>query len=100
MADDPGFVSCVTLVESVRGLESRYEVGAARIGIMLETLLRLELMRVERAEVVWCALRRFRSGSGDFPDRLVAELAAAARCHTVYTFDRSAAKHAGMTLLA
>lgn len=96
---EPGFVSHVVLVESVWVLESCYEADAARIGTVVETLLRSESIRVERAEVVWRALRRFRGGNGDFPDTLVTELAAEAGCRTVYTFDRDAVKRAGMTLL-
>ena len=99
-AAEPGFVSQVVLVESVWVLESCYEVDAARIGTVIETLLRLESIRVERADVVWRALRRFRGSGGDFPDALVAEVAADAGCRTVYTFDRGAVKRAGMTLLA
>ena len=97
---EPGFVSHVVLVESAWVLESCYEADAVRIATVVETLLRSESIRVERAEVVWRALRRFRDGKGDFSDVLVTGLAAEAGCHAVYTFDRGAVKRAGMTLLA
>ena len=97
---EPGFVSHVVLVESVRVLESCYEANAARIDAVVETLLRSESIRGGRAEVVWRALRRFRGGNGGFPDTSVTELAAEAGCRIVHTFDRNAVKRAGMTLLA
>lgn len=96
---DPGFVSHVVLVEAVWVLESCYEADATRLGVVIETLLRTDSVCVEHAEIVWRALRRFRAGKGDFSDMLVAELAMDAGCSAVYTFDRGAVKHAGMTLL-
>jgi predicted nucleic-acid-binding protein len=44
-------------------------------------------------------LRHFLRSRGDFVDTLVTELARAAGCVTIYSFDREASKRAGMTLL-
>lgn len=96
----PGFVSHVVLAETVWVLESCYAADAARIDAVIEALLRTESIQVERAELVWRALRRFRESRGDFPDTLVTELAMDAGCRVIHTFDRGAAKRAGMTLLA
>lgn len=41
----------------------------------------------------------FRHEGGDFSDALVTALARDAGCSEVYTFDRTAAKRSGMTLL-
>lgn len=95
----PAFVSQVVLVETVWVLQSRYAVDASQIGQVVETLLRTEAIKVERADIVWQALRRFRQGSGDFPDALVLELARNAGCQQTYSFDRAAVKRCGMTLL-
>ena len=95
----PGFVSQVVLAETVCVLQSRYAADASQIGQVVETLLRTEVIRVERADVAWRALRRFRQDQGDFPDALVAELARAAGCKQIYSFDRGAVKRSGMTLL-
>lgn len=95
----PGFVSQVVLAETVCVLQSRYAADASQIGQVVETLLRTEVIRVERADVTWRALRRFRQDQGDFPDALVAELARAAGCKQIYSFDRGAVKRSGMTLL-
>lgn len=99
-AASPAFVSQVVLVETIWVLQSRYLADAPQIDKVIETLLRTEVIQVERADVVWRALRRFREDQGDFPDALVTELAHAAGCNQIYSFDRGAAKKAGMTLLA
>ncbi len=96
---EPGFVSHVVLVETVRVLESCYDADAAKLAEVLETLLRIGSIVVERAEVVWRALRQFRQGGGDFSDALVLSLAQEAGCTKTVTFDQLAAKRNGMTLL-
>lgn len=98
-AATPAYVSHIVLAETVRVLESCYAADAVRIDQVIETLLRTEALHVERADVVWRALRRFRQAHGDFPNALVTELALAAGCEQVYSFDRGAAKRSGMTLL-
>jgi predicted nucleic-acid-binding protein len=98
-AASPAFVSQVVLVETVWVLQSRYATDAAQICQVVETLLRTDAVQVERADVVWRALRRFRQNQGDFPDALVTELAHAAGCRQIYSFDRAAVKRSGMTLL-
>lgn len=96
----PAFVSHVVLVETVWVLRSRYAADALRIGQVIETLLRTEVIVVERADVIWRALGRFRQHEGEFPDALIAELSRSAGCKTIRTFDKGAVKRAGMTLLA
>lgn len=96
---DPGFVSQVVLAETVWVLESCYAVDAAKVEEILDALLRADSIRVERAEVVWRALRGYKASHGDFSDTLIAAVASAAGCRTTYSFDRTAVKRAGMTLL-
>lgn len=98
-SDAPGFVSHVVLVEVAWVLESCYALGGAALGEVLETVLRTDALRIERAEVAWRALRRFRQEGCDFSDALVTELALTAGCDAIYSFDNSAAKRSGMTLL-
>lgn len=98
-AASPGFVSQVVFTETVWVLQSRYDADAAQISQVVETLLRTEGIRVERADVVWQAPRRFRQNRGDFTEALVAEIAHAAGCQQIYSFDRGAVKRSGMTLL-
>lgn len=97
--DQPGFISHVVLAETVWVLESCYATDASAVAKVVETLLRTDALVVERTETVWRALRHFLRSRGDFVDTLVTELARAAGCDTIYSFDRGASKRAGMTLL-
>ncbi|MES1950113.1 hypothetical protein S4A8_04608 [Salinisphaera sp. S4-8] len=98
-ADKPGFISHVVLVETVWVLESCYSARADRIVQVIETLLQVESLAVDEADVVWRALRQFKQAGGDLADALVTALARRAGCDAVYTFDRGAAKRFDMTLL-
>ena len=98
-ADGPGFVSHVVLVETVWVLESCYSADAGRIAQVVETLLHVESLVVDEADVVWRALRQFKHAGGDLADALVAALARRAGCRETYTFDRGAAKRFDLTLL-
>ena len=97
--EQPGFVSHVVLVEIVWVLETCYGADAAKIEQVVETLLRIAGIVVDRAEVVWRALRQFKQSRGDFSDALVVGLARDAGSEKVYTFDQIAAKRHGMTQL-
>lgn len=97
--EQPGYVSHVVLAEMAWVLESCYDVGTAKMAEVLETLLRTEGLVVDQADVVWQTLRQFTRDHGDFADTLIAQLARQAGCTSVLTFDRHAAKRAGMTLL-
>lgn len=95
----PAFVSHVVLAETVWVLESCYAADSSKIGEVVATLLRTDAIRVERADMVWQALRRFLATQGDFSDALIAELAQAAGCERIFSFDRGAVTRSGMTLL-
>lgn len=99
-ADEPGFVPHVVLAETLWVLESCYAADSARIRQVVDALLRTSGIVVEKAESVWRALRQFKQNEGDFADTLIAVTAGDAGCRATYTFDKSAAKRSGMTLLA
>lgn len=94
-----GFVSQVVLVETVWVLEASYGADADKIAAVVETLLRIGSILVDRADLVWRTLRLFKQDGGDFSDALVSALAREAGCSMVCTFDQAAAKRSGMTLL-
>ncbi len=97
--DRPGFVSLTSLVELVWVLSSAYGRDRAQVSLALESLLRTAAITVERNEIAWRALRLFSSGTADFADCLIAQSGAAAGCESTVTFDRAAARDAGMVLL-
>jgi predicted nucleic-acid-binding protein len=97
-ADSPGFLSLIVFVEVVWVLESGYRFKKKEIEQVLETLLRSKELLVERAEIVWQALRKFRASRADFADCLIELSGHAADCECTVTFDKNAAA-AGMQLL-
>jgi predicted nucleic-acid-binding protein len=98
-ADEPGFVSTVVLVELVWVLESGYGCDRAQISAVLERLLRAKPLVVEQAEVAWRAARLFAGGKADFADCLIERAGHANACDCTITFDRLAARDAGMRML-
>lgn len=96
----PGFVCLVAMVELVWVLSSSYGLSRTQVSNALEGLLRTAVITVESSEIAWRALALFRAGSADFADCLIARGGIAAGCMQTMTFDRAAAKHAGMTLIA
>ena len=97
--EEPGFVAIVTLAELVWVLQDVYELGRDDLASLVEGLLQTEGLRVQQPDLVWQALRRFDSTRADFADHLIERLNAAAGCNMTMTFDRAAARDAGMRLL-
>lgn len=98
-ADEPGFISLVSIIELYWVLTSCYELTGQQVTQVLEVLLRTKQIIVDRADQVLRALRVFDDGKADFADCLIERMAAAAGCGQTMTFDVGAAKHAGMTLI-
>jgi predicted nucleic-acid-binding protein len=98
-AEAPGFVSLIAVIELTRVLESAYKLERAQVGSALEALLRTKELVVERADTVWKALRTYQHTKADFADALIERSSATAGCSRTMTFDRSAARHCGMTLV-
>jgi predicted nucleic-acid-binding protein len=99
-AQTPGFVTVVSIVELAWVLGSAYGLARSQLVAAVEALLRTKEIVVERAELVWKALRLFGSTNGDFADCLIERCAAAAGCDRTMTFDRGSVKACGMVLVA
>jgi predicted nucleic-acid-binding protein len=98
-SDSAGFLSLIVIVELVWVLEVAYRFKKNEIEQVLETLLRSKELVIERAEIVSQALRKFSAGRADFADCLIERSGHAAECQYTVTFDRNAARAAGMKLL-
>lgn len=96
---EPGFVSVVALVELTWVLSASYKLDRAQISETLDLLLRSKEILLDRADIVLQATRRFRSGTADFADCLIDQIARSEGCSTTMTFDKLASRSAGMTLL-
>ena len=98
--DEPGYLTVVTIVELGWVLDSCYKLSRTQIGDAIEALLRSKELAVESSDLVLKATRAYRQGKADLADCLIARSAEAAGCLQILTFDRNAARHAGMRLLA
>lgn len=98
-SENPGFVPLVVLTEIVWVLEDCYVLPRSSIGEIVERLLRVRQIQVQDADTAWQALRLFRAGNCDFADCLIARVSAAHECERTVTFDKAAARGAGMHLL-
>ncbi|WP_443748310.1 PIN domain-containing protein [Asticcacaulis solisilvae] len=99
-SDDPGFITIISIVESVWVLSSSYELTREQIALFLEKLLSTQGLRIDRAEDIWRALRVYQSSRADFADCLIERTAFSAGCSQTVTFDIRASKAAGMVLLS
>jgi len=96
---EPGWVGVATILELVWIMTSTLGVGRDAVAQILAALLTRETIVVERAETIEKALQRYRRGNADFADCLIASSAKAAGCSRTVTFDRIAARDAGMELI-
>lgn len=94
-----GFISLVTLIESVWVLERRYRLPRFDIIRFVQELLDAPELKLEREEAVSQALRRFKGSTADFADCLIERVSHHAGCTHTLTFDIAASKSSGMVLL-
>jgi predicted nucleic-acid-binding protein len=99
-AENPGFVSTITLCEIAWVLADSYGADRKRIRDAVEGLLATKQLVIERSELVWKALRAWEGVPADFSDALIGQLAIAHGSEKTVTFDRTAAKLPGFELLA
>jgi len=98
-AEVRGFVSIVTLAEVVWVMASNYSAARATVADIVEGLLTAPQLAIEKADVIWRALRAFRESKADFSDAVIVELGREAGCDKTVTFDRHAAAHPGFEAL-
>ena len=96
---EPGWVGTATILELVWTMRSTFRMSRAGIGGMLGQLLSREGVVIEQFDTVRRALQVYRSANADFADCLIAASARAAGCDKTVTFDRIAARDAGMQLI-
>ena len=95
----PGYLSLVTVAELYWVLNHTYKFSRGRLQRIIEYLLASEELVLQEALMIEEALGIFSEGNADFDDCLIECCSRAAGCTAVYTFDRKAAKSAGMQLL-
>jgi predicted nucleic-acid-binding protein len=97
---DTGFVSLVTIVETVWVLESFYHFSRQELSQAVETILRIDSLFVQNEREVFSALALLEQGRGSFSDALVGALGTWSGCTKTVTFDRKASRLPGFELIA
>jgi predicted nucleic-acid-binding protein len=95
----PGFVTLVTVVELSWVLESAYNFTRQQFAEVMQTLMTVDTIKLDRAAVVASAVRVYAGSKADFSDCLIERFSASAGCERTMTFDKAAAKMAGMVLI-
>jgi predicted nucleic-acid-binding protein len=98
-SDSPGFISHIVLCELMWVLESLYATKKAALVDILRTLLESDELAIQAKPLVWRAFQQYQASALDFSDALIAEIASDAGCSHTLTFDKSATRIAGFTLL-
>jgi len=97
-AKNPGFVSVVAMVETVRVLDRASGLTAQEIAIAVEHLLQVEVLAIENEQEIFTAMVSLKQGRGSFADALIAELGSRAGCTRTLTFDQKAVRLPGFEL--
>lgn len=87
---NPGYITLISLIEITWVLESCYEQTKEEIINVLNALLTVKQIAVEKADLVYLALKRFSSGTADFSDALIAIVCEDAGCKRIVSFDKKA----------
>ncbi len=95
---EPGVISLVALLETVRVMESVYGASAATIAGIVADLLDSATLEVQDAGAVADAILHYRKGAVDLHDCLIVSLAARRGAKTL-TFDTKASRRLGMEFL-
>jgi predicted nucleic-acid-binding protein len=96
--EEPGFVSVVTLVETLWVLRRSYRTSAESLVEIARGLTQSETIEVQHADAVRRAIAAAPTGY-DLPDALIAILGVQAGCSKTVTFDRNAGNIPGMEVL-
>ncbi len=90
--DRPGFISLVTIAETVWVLDRVYGLSALEIARAVERILQADTLMVQNEQEVLIATVILRTGAGSFSDALIGAVGSWAGCSSTLTFDRRAAR--------
>ncbi len=96
---EPGFISLVTMVETVWVLDRVYGLTAREIAQAVERMLQADTLVVQNEQEVFIAVVALKSGRGSFADALVGALGAWAGCNSTLTFDKKAGRLSGFEVV-
>jgi predicted nucleic-acid-binding protein len=97
--DETGWVGIPVLLDLVWEMTHNHKMKRVEVFQILDKLLSSREIVVEQSEIVRESLNLYRNTRADFADCLIAASAKAAGCSRTVTFDRIAARDAGMELV-
>ncbi len=86
----PGFISLVTIVETVWVLNRVYHLSNQEVAAAIERILQADTLLVQNEQEVFTAMIAVKTGVGSFSDALIGALGEWAGCTATLTFDRRA----------
>jgi predicted nucleic-acid-binding protein len=96
---EPGFISLVTMVETVWVLDTVYGLATREIAQVVERMLQADTLVIQNEQEVFTAMIALKGGQGSFADALVGALGKWAGCGSTLTFDRKAGRVEGFEVL-
>lgn len=90
--EHPGFISLVTMAETVWVLDRSYGLSTAEIAAAVERILQTDILSVQNEQEVFTAMVALKAGTGSFSDALIGALGRQAGCAATVTFDKKAAR--------
>jgi predicted nucleic-acid-binding protein len=97
--DDPGFVSLVTMAETVWVLGGVYALSNLEIAHVVERMLQADTLNIQNEQEVFTANIALKTGVGSFADSLIGALGKWAGCTSTLTFDRKAVRLGGFEVV-
>ena len=88
--DGPGFISLVTMVETVWVLDRVYSLSTQEIAAAVERILQSDTLVAQNEQEVFTAMIALKTGAGSFSDALIGALGAWAGCSATLSFDKKA----------
>ena len=98
--EQPGFVSALALCEAAWTLQRSYGYPRGDVVRVLQKLVTVNNLVVERVDSVVVATRSFEEGGAGFGDHFIAACHAEAGAFSTVTFDRKASRLPGWRLLS
>ena len=96
---EPGFVSLVTMIETVWVLSRVYGLSEVEIAAAVEGMLQSLTLVIQNEQEVFTAMIALKTGRASFADALVGALGVSAGCEFTLTFDRKAARLSSFELI-
>ena len=88
----PGFISLVTMVETVWVLDRVYGLSDTEIAMAVERILQADTLFVQNEQEVFTATVALKTGLAGFADALIGALGDWAGCTATLTFDKKATR--------